>query len=120
MAITAKDDVFALATASSQDVQPASGEVWLVTSISVPTVGTDPFNQHIGLYDGTDDSRGFFSSINSATRSSPGVRKDAAGENNWSYSGHLSTKIVLTNTVRLRFRNDTGNTLSYGYTGVQL
>lgn len=102
MAITAVGDTFALAASGTSNVQPASGEIWLIKAWGAET--PDDADK-IELYDGTDNATCLTAGASTARLGSNGQSGDAG--------------IVLTNSQYARLVKG-ANAGDMGYRGVKL
>lgn len=127
MAITAVADVLALTTAVDTDVQPASGEIWLLKHIghNGASGGTNLARWRTGLWDGTDAGESIYHQMhgNGPTHHvgiSPGGAQNANGDIFASPTTNMA--VILTNTVRMRtrFGDSTGAGAIISYAGVKL
>lgn len=116
MAITAVGDTVSVAAAGTSNVQPPSGEVWLISEIGSGDSQNSAFESGGGwqLYDGTDVANAVHGY---------GTAVVVGGTHGGSTSGtgvDTRRSSVLSNTQYARFKNGDGATQACGYRGVKL
>lgn len=123
MAITAKVGLLSIAGATSTDVQPASGEVWLIKSFVYPKSDAGGPNWYfsINLWDGTNLGKLVATPNHTSTLwITPGMQMGGTSGTPTNISGYPEYAVVITNSVRLRFQNNMSGVEVYGYSGVLL
>ena len=123
MAITAKLDVFPVATGTWVAVQPAAGEVWLIKSIHAPMMNASAGYFYIGLYDGVEFTP-IFAMGNNSIAFDHWAGTHGAGPSTVKGAMQSDLSVIITNSVYLRyFQSGTtayGAATEYGYSGVRL
>ena len=105
------------------DIQPATGEVWKVTGITVSNAAGDAQDATmIYLYDGNTQ---FYTGIATDGATTNNIRMGAFGlssGDDWTDGGTMNGGLIIDNSIylRLRMKSSTGGTHRYIVSAVQI